>query len=65
MNDADNDLNVDNNLVVLDPDHPLMQRFQKALKDQLLRREEKLTLETRENKYQLEVYDFSQILNRN
>jgi chromosome segregation ATPase len=43
-----------NNLVVLDPDHPLMVRFQKALKDQLTRREEKLTIENRETKYQLE-----------
>lgn len=44
----------ENNLVVLDPDHPLMSRFQKALKDQLSKREEKLVLETRETKYQLE-----------
>jgi hypothetical protein len=46
---------VDNNLVVLDPDHPLMQRFQKKLKDQLLKREQKITLEMREFKNQLEV----------
>lgn len=52
---ADNDLaGEENNLVVLDPDHPLMSRFQKALKDQLSKREQKLTLETRETKYQLE-----------
>ncbi len=46
---------MDNNLVVLDPDHPLMQRFQKKLKDQLLKREQKITLEMREFKNQLEV----------
>ncbi len=51
----DETASVDNNLVVLDPDHPLMQRFQKRLKEQLLKREEKITLETREAKYQLEV----------
>lgn len=50
---GDNDLG-ENNLVVLDPDHPLMQRFQKALKDQLSKRDHKLTMEMRETKYQLE-----------
>ncbi|CAF0999398.1 unnamed protein product [Brachionus calyciflorus] len=51
----ENDLGTEeNNLVVLDPDHPLMARFQKALRDQLTKREQKLTLETRETKYQLE-----------
>ena len=39
---------------MLDPDHPLMERFQKALKEQLLRREQKLSLENRETKHQLE-----------
>ena len=51
----DNDIGTENNLVVLDPDHPLMERFQRALKNQLLKREQKLTLEAREVKYQLEV----------
>jgi len=46
---------VDNNLVVLDPDHTLMQRFQRALNKVLVQRDEKITLETREAKYQLEV----------
>ena len=35
-------------MVVLDPDHPLMRRFQKALKDQLQKQDEKVTLELRE-----------------
>ena len=52
QNDDDS---VDNNLVVLDPDHPLMQRFQKRLKDQLSNREQKITLELREAKHQTEV----------
>lgn len=50
----DNDLGTENNLVVLDPDHPLMERFQKALRDQLLKREQKLTLEAKDTRYQLE-----------
>ena len=41
-------------MVVLDPDHPLMARFQRALKNQLLKREQKLTYDARELKYQLE-----------
>jgi hypothetical protein len=49
------EMETENNLVVLDPDHPLMQRFQKTLKDYLTKREHKLTLETRELKYQLDV----------
>lgn len=53
-NDPNDDESVDNNLVVLDPDHPLMQRFQKRLKDQLSNREQKITLELREAKYQSE-----------
>ena len=54
VNDGDNE-NGSNNLVVLDPDHPLMARFQKALNKQLTRREEKIELENRETKNQLEV----------
>lgn len=45
----------ENNLVVLDPNHELMKRFQKRLKKHLISREEKLTLETREAKYELDV----------
>lgn len=45
----------DNNLVVLDPDHPLMVRFQNALKNLLEKREQRLTSEVRETKYQLDV----------
>ena len=45
----------ENNLIVLDPDHPLLRRFQIALKKQLERIDEKLTLETRDSKYELEV----------
>lgn len=41
-------------MVVLDPDHPLMERFQKRLKNQLMNREQKITLECREAKYQNE-----------
>ncbi|XP_013409019.1 coiled-coil domain-containing protein 40 isoform X1 [Lingula anatina] len=35
-------------MVVLDPDHPLMKRFQTALKSHLLKQDEKVTLELRE-----------------
>lgn len=35
-------------MVVLDPDHPLMRRFQKALRDHLEKQREKVTLELRE-----------------
>lgn len=52
---GENELGDENNLVVLDPDHPLMVRFQRALKHQLERRDERLTLEVRETKYQLDV----------
>ena len=52
---GENELGDENNLVVLDPDHPLMVRFQRALKNQLERRDERLTLEVRETKYQLDV----------
>ena len=52
---ANDETSVDNNLVVLDPDHTLMQRFQRALNKVLVQRDEKITLETREAKYQLEV----------
>jgi hypothetical protein len=48
-------LDDENNLVVLDPNHELMSRFQKSLKKLLTKREEKLTLEVREAKYELEV----------
>lgn len=41
-------------MVVLDPNHELMRRFQNALKKLLTRREEKLTLETRDAKYDLD-----------
>ena len=44
----------ENNLMVLDPDHPLMQRFQIALKKQLTRIDERLTLETRETENELQ-----------
>ena len=54
----ENEIGMENNLVVLDPDHPLMERFQRALKNQLLKREQKLTLEAREVRYQLEVSYF-------
>ncbi|WAQ97414.1 CCD40-like protein [Mya arenaria] len=37
-----------NVMVVLEPDHPLMKRFQAALKKQLSRQNEKITLELRE-----------------
>ena len=46
---------MENNLVVLDPDHPLMVRFQKRLNEHLLKRDERLTLEIRETKHQLDV----------
>ena len=52
---GENELGDENNLVVLDPDHPLMVRFQRYLKHQLERRDERLTLEVRETKYQLDV----------
>ncbi|CAB3982035.1 Hypothetical predicted protein [Paramuricea clavata] len=38
----------DNDLVVLDPDHPLMVRFQTAYKNHLVKQKEKLELEERE-----------------
>ncbi|XP_014669906.1 PREDICTED: coiled-coil domain-containing protein 40-like [Priapulus caudatus] len=38
----------DNELVVLDPDHPLMQRFQAALRQHLQKQHDKLTMELRE-----------------
>jgi hypothetical protein len=46
---------MERNLVVLDPDHPLMNRFQEALKRQLTRTDERLTLEMRESKYENEA----------
>lgn len=54
-NDQNDNESYDNNLVVLDPDHPLMARFQKRLKEQLSNREQKVTLELREAKYLTEV----------
>ena len=38
----------DSDLIVLDPDHPLMTRFQSAYKEYLLKQDEKFTLELRE-----------------
>ncbi|XP_060084117.1 coiled-coil domain-containing protein 40-like [Ylistrum balloti] len=38
----------DGDMVVLDPDHPLMQRFQNALKSHLNKQNEKVSLELRE-----------------
>jgi hypothetical protein len=38
----------DREMIVLDPDHPLMQRFQKALKNHLDKQNEKVSLELRE-----------------
>lgn len=42
-------------LVVLDPSHPLMIRYQQALKRHLVQREEKLTLQLREADNELKV----------
>ena len=42
-------------LVVLDPSHPLMIRYQQALKRHLLQREEKLNLQLREADNELKV----------
>ena len=42
-------------MVVLDPNHPLMIRFQQALKNHLLKREEKLTIQLREADNELKV----------
>jgi hypothetical protein len=50
-NEQNDNESFDNNLVVLDPDHPLMARFQKRLKEQLYNREQKVTMELREAKY--------------
>lgn len=44
----DDDEGSDEELVVLDPDHPLMQRFQAALRSHLDKQNQKLTLELRE-----------------
>jgi len=41
-NEQNDNESFDNNLVVLDPDHPLMARFQKRLKEQLYNREQKV-----------------------
>ncbi|XP_028395247.1 coiled-coil domain-containing protein 40-like [Dendronephthya gigantea] len=45
---GEDDSDGDNDLVVLDPDHPLMVRFQTAYKNHLLKQKEKLELEERE-----------------
>lgn len=42
-------------LVVLDPNHPLMVRYQEALKNHLLKREEKLNIQLREADNELKV----------
>ena len=42
-------------MVVLDPNHPLMIRYQEALKSHLLKREEKLTIQLREADNELKV----------
>lgn len=42
-------------VVVLDPNHPLMVRFQETLKTYLLRREEKLNIQLREADNELKV----------
>ncbi|CAF3673232.1 unnamed protein product [Rotaria sp. Silwood1] len=42
-------------LVVLDPSHPLMIRYQEALKKHLLKREEKLAIQLREADNELKV----------
>lgn len=46
--DSDEEIDAENEMVVLDPDHPLMQRVQAALTDQLTRQSERLGLELRE-----------------
>lgn len=48
MEEEEEDGNVETDLVVLDPDHPLMQRFQVALKTQLSKQFEKAKLEQKE-----------------
>ncbi|KAL5017966.1 hypothetical protein ScPMuIL_003688 [Solemya velum] len=45
----------DADMVVLDPDHPLMKRFQLALKDHLNKQNEKATLELREQEESLKM----------
>jgi len=42
-------------VVVLDPNHPLMVRYQQSLKNHLLKREEKLTIQLREADNELKV----------
>ncbi|XP_045213458.2 coiled-coil domain-containing protein 40-like [Mercenaria mercenaria] len=47
--DSDEGSDAESNvMVVLEPDHPLMKRFQAALKNQLTKQNEKVTLELRE-----------------
>jgi len=42
-------------VVVLDPNHPLMVRYQQSLKNYLLKREEKLNIQLREADNELKV----------
>jgi len=46
-------------LVVLDPTHPLMVRYQEALKNHLLKREEKLNIQLREADNELKVNKYT------
>ncbi|XP_076453125.1 coiled-coil domain-containing protein 40-like [Babylonia areolata] len=48
MEDSDDGSENETEMVVLDPDHPLMKRFQAALKSHLLKQDERLMLELRE-----------------
>jgi hypothetical protein len=52
---ADALANDEQSLVVLDPSHPLMIRYQQALNKHLLQREEKLNLQLREADNELKV----------
>ena len=46
--DAEQEDEIQSDLVVLDPDHPLMKRFQNRLKEHLLQQIEKAKLKKRE-----------------
>jgi hypothetical protein len=46
-------------VVVLDPNHPLMVRYQQFLKNHLLKREEKLTIQLREVDNEIKVNHYS------
>jgi hypothetical protein len=52
-------------VVVLDPNHPLMVRYQDALKNHLIKREEKLNIQLREADNELKVKQISFPLHRN